>query len=372
MEKVQSMLSAFSKGRSSISAVRSSSRGARSSSRGASTSATSPQPRKLPPHPLPEGAEDSNLACPVTGLTASGTETGLRPSAAKALRELEADPDIAAERAIRLPLKSKAKREQSQVSKPVAPIAQPVVLQVSNGSHFHSKETRLLVRSVGGLPTLQRFTAIFYKRCEDDPHLDKFIRRHTDPHSERFALWIMEKFGEGTPWTEERKSRPRDVMSFGRHGMKEVSFDRSSAHFAAWHSPKREAHKWGEHFKPDDARVWMRLHFWAARDAGLFEPEYGAFMDYYIRFVAHFISVYSSKSPPFTRESARWSADPSNIDRYFASRNLMTDVIDKPLEEELRKLPQSERLYTGSRGSPLLWPYGPVDTTMSAAAAMYW
>ena len=31
----------------------------------------------------------------------------------------------------------------------------------------------------------------------------------------------------------------------------------------------------------------------------------------------HFVSIYSSKSPPFTRESARWSADPSNIQRYL-------------------------------------------------------
>ena len=34
----------------------------------------------------------------------------------------------------------------------------------------------------------------------------------------------------------------------------------------------------------------------------------------------HFISIYSSKSPPFTRESARWSADPANIERYQKAR----------------------------------------------------
>ena len=33
---------------------------------------------------------------------------------------------------------------------------------------------------------------------------------------------------------------------------------RSSAHFAAWHSPKREREKFGQHFKLDDCRVWMR------------------------------------------------------------------------------------------------------------------
>merc|ERR1719263_2541970 len=104
-------------------------------------------------------------------------------------------------------------------------------------------------------------------------------------------------------------------MSLGVHGHEVVAFDRSSAHFAAWHSPKREAHKWGDHFKVDDARVWMRLHFWAARETGMFEHK--AFMEYYIRFIGHFISVYSSASVPFTRESVRWSADPKNIQQYL-------------------------------------------------------
>merc|ERR1711920_632212 len=118
---------------------------------------------------------------------------------------------------------------------------------------------------------------------------------------------------------------------------------------AAWHSPKRPAHKWGQHFKPDDARVWMRLHFWAAREVGLFEPEYASFMDYYIRFIAHFVSVYSGKSPPFTRESARWSADPRNIASYLEAGNTMIDVKGQSIERDLRALPSHERLYTGSR-----------------------
>merc|ERR1719497_235799 len=130
-------------------------------------------------------------------------------------------------------------------------------------------------------------------------------------------------------------------MKFGSE-RQQVAFDRSSAHFAAWHSPKREAHKWGQHFKPDDARVWMRLHFWAAREAGLFEPQHSAFMSYYVRFIAHFISVYSSKAPPFTRESARWSASQQNIDRYLANGNLMGDVIGRNVQDALDDLPVDE------------------------------
>jgi hypothetical protein len=44
--------------------------------------------------------------------------------------------------------------------------------------------------------------------------------------------------------------------------------DRSSAHFAAWHSPKRPAEDVGVHFQLNDARAWMRLMFWAGREEG--------------------------------------------------------------------------------------------------------
>merc|ERR1712187_883981 len=156
--------------------------------------------------------------------------------------------------------------------------------------------------------------------------------------------------------SDERITWARTQLKIGRE-IVDVSFDRSSAHYAAWHSPKREAHKWGQHFKPDDARVWMRLHFWAAREVGLFEPECRAFMDYYIRFIGHFISIYSSKSPPFARESARWSANSENIQRYLLAGNRMSDVIDQPVEEALLTLPQEERFYTGSSAANPLWPY---------------
>ena len=44
---------------------------------------------------------------------------------------------------------------------------------------------------------------------------------------------------------------PRKFMHFGDETF-QVSHDRSSAHFAAWYSPKREPEKVGEHFKPED------------------------------------------------------------------------------------------------------------------------
>jgi truncated hemoglobin YjbI len=298
------------------------------------------------------------MSCPITGAYFESAEPGHK-SVSEALAQLLADPDIKEEQrtleAVRRKAAESIPKDEEAVKEPVRGPIVLLPLNVVNRTHKASKGTKALVRDVG-LPLLRRFTTAFYKKCFVDPHIDQFLRRHSDPHGERFALWIMEKFGAGTPWTEERRTRPRDVVQVG-HYLEQVAHDRSSAHYAAWHSPKRPAHKWGQHFKPDDARVWMRLHFWAARDVGLFEPRYAAFIDYYMRFIGHFVSVYSSKSPPFTRDSARWSADPRNIEQYKASGNKMTDVIDVPVERALSQLPADERVYTGSGHPNPTWPY---------------
>eukprot|EP00418_Pyrodinium_bahamense_P006440 CAMPEP_0179022294 /NCGR_PEP_ID=MMETSP0796-20121207/6333_1 /TAXON_ID=73915 /ORGANISM="Pyrodinium bahamense, Strain pbaha01" /LENGTH=283 /DNA_ID=CAMNT_0020718155 /DNA_START=1 /DNA_END=852 /DNA_ORIENTATION=+ len=251
--------------------------------------------------------------------------------------------------------------EKGRAGVEVVAAGQFIPLNIENRAHKANSATRALVCGIGGIPTLRRFTSRFYELCFADPHIDQFIRRHEDPHGERFALWIAEKFGDGTPWTEERKTRKADVMRIGGERL-HVAFDRSSAHFAAWHSHKRPAEQYGEHFKPHDARIWMRLHFWAARDAGLFEPQNAAFMDYYIRFIAHFISVYSSKAPPFTRESARWSTDQQNIDHYLANGRTMSDVLEQPLQQAPeaatleRRWVVAEDSWAVPRGRPLYSP----------------
>jgi truncated hemoglobin YjbI len=305
---------------------------------------------KLAPHPIPDGMEEG--VCPITGLSLKGQDAHMSHETAAALTAMELDPDIIEERLSRV--SARQAPVQTSHMQVMLQSFEFIPLNVRNASHQANADTRRLVRSVG-LPKLREFTEAFYAKVFVDPHLDQFIRRHDDPHGERFALWIVEKFGDGTPWTEERRIRPRDVMRIGSETY-EVAHDRSSAHFAAWHSPKRQAHKWGQHFKPDDARVWMRLHFLAAREVGLFEAPYASFMDYYIRFIAHFVSVYSSKSPPFTRESARWSADLRNISSYLEAGNMMS-VIDKPIEEALADLPAGEREYTGSKHPNPSWPY---------------
>ena len=62
------------------------------------------------------------------------------------------------------------------------------------------------------------------------------------------------------------------------------------------HSPKREPEKFGVHFKLDDCRVWMRLHFWALREAGMHERS-PSFCAYYTKLIAHFCSVRLQRPP---------------------------------------------------------------------------
>lgn len=60
--------------------------------------------------------------------------------------------------------------------------------------------------------------------------------------------------------------------------------------------------------------------------------------------------VYSSEAPAFTRESARWSEDASNVNRYLAAGNMMRDVIGQSRALAFRKLPVEEQ-------EDSAWPY---------------
>jgi len=293
------------------------------------------------PHAIPKGREGA--VCPIAGVRAAGGKD--RRDREAALAAMEADPDILAERL------AESNSEEDAVEPAVPADYESVELNVLGRTHHRCEETRGLVQSVG-FDALFRFTSRFYELCFVDQHLDKLIADHDEPHARRFATWIMEKFGEGTPWTQERRTRPTRVMRIDGELFR-VAHDRSSAHFAAWHSPKREPEKFGSHFKLDDARVWMRLHFLAARETGMFE-EHPAFMDYYVRFIAHFIRIYASGAPAFTRESARWSADPANVKQYLEAGNLMRDVIGQSRTVAVEQLPAEER-------DDDSWPYGPQD-----------
>lgn len=226
----------------------------------------------------------------------------------------------------------------------------PFILQKGSGGHRASAATVRLLDEIGGTEGLRTFTNAFYQQFFFlDPHLDRLLRDHSEPHGTRFAAWIAEKFGDpSTPWTVETSAR--GTCPFRSHGHElRTPHDRSSAHFAAWHSPKRPPADFGKHFKLDDARVWMRLHFAALRQTGGFERS-PAFCDYYIKFIGHFVSVYEATATQFARESARWSEDSRNVEDYIANGRRMEDVIGASYARALQDLPEEE-------ASNLSWPY---------------
>ena len=150
---------------------------------------------------------------------------------AAALQRMRLDPDIVAERRV--------------AATPVAASVPTQSVPLNGQAHAANAATRSLVEDVG-LAKLEAFTTRFYEKAFVDPKLDAFIRDHGEPHAKRFASWIFEKLGGGNVWTAER--RTRKMCPFSAHGQDFMSaHDRSSAHFAAWHSPKRDPRVWGEH-----------------------------------------------------------------------------------------------------------------------------
>merc|ERR1712023_475974 len=122
--------------------------------------------RHQAPHPIPAGMEGS--PCPITGLFADGIDAKqVSASALTALEELRADPDISEER-VTFCLKRQEDQESTAVAQQHGTPVEYVPLNVINRAHKANQSTKMLVRSIGGLPTLRRFTTIFYQRCFAD------------------------------------------------------------------------------------------------------------------------------------------------------------------------------------------------------------
>lgn len=225
-----------------------------------------------------------------------------------------------------------------------------VPLQMGGGSgrtHIPTADSSALIDEMGGLPALEEMTSSFYEKAFRDITLDKFIRSHDEPHATRFARWIHQKLSNSTVWDDERASRSTEPVQVANR-QTIVVHDRSSAHVAAWNSPKRDRHEVGRHFKLDECRVWMRLHFWAMRECvGDTSP---AFTDFYVRFIGHFVRVYEGSAPAFARDSYRWSEDPRNIKDYLDNGHRMVDVLGLSLGHALGQIPENE-------ASDIVWPY---------------
>lgn len=222
-----------------------------------------------------------------------------------------------------------------------------VPLRMNGRTNLPHANSAALIDEIGGLPALEEMTNSFYTKAFCDVTLDKFIRSHDDPHASRFARWIHQKLTASSVWDDDRMSRSDNPVKVA-NGHKVVVHDRSSAHVAAWHSTKRPPNEVGRHFQLDECRVWMRLHFWAMRECvGDTSP---AFIDYYVRFIGHFVSVYERTAPKFARDSYRWSANQRNIQDYLDRGCQMDDVIGVTFEEALGEIPEEE-------ANDYEWPY---------------
>jgi truncated hemoglobin YjbI len=225
-----------------------------------------------------------------------------------------------------------------------------VPLRMGGGGRTHtvSEGSRRLMAEQVSLADLEKMTELFYEKAFLDATLDPFIRSHDDPHGARFAKFIHQKLSGSTVWDEDRRTRNLDPVEVAG-GHRHVVHDRSSAHVAAWHSVKRPAKDQGRHFELDESRVWMRLHFWALRESGLMQSS-PSFVDYYVRFIAHFVRVYEGSAPQFARDSFRWSANPANIEKYIRNGRRMNDVLGLSFKRAKRQIPAWE-------AADVEWPY---------------
>lgn len=174
---------------------------------------------------------------------------------------------------------------------------------------------------------IHRITDLFYERVFQDKHISKFVQEPSLPHAQRLGNWIIEKMGgEGNPWSTERVERSRCPMAVKLgDGRNHVVHDRTSAHVAAWFSPRRPMDEMGERFKLHDSVVWMRLMFWSARDRGAFDIS-PSFRAWFVKFIAHFIAVYERSAPPYAEAACDWSADSANMQAYEDNNRMMPDI----------------------------------------------
>lgn len=278
------------------------------------------------------------------------------------MKELEEDPDILLEAKTLADMSIQKNSPRAEVSNDLPTSIEPyrfIPLRMNGNSFQGDKDTAQLLQEIGGVETLKKVTDVFYKKAFADPHLDQFILRHNDPHFERLGNWIAEKMDPWNKiWTAERQTRSRTNLHQCAGGTINVH-DRSSAHAAAWHCTKRKPEVQGDHFQLHDARVWMRLMFWSAKEVGVFQRS-PTFESWYVRFIAHFVRVYEREAPPFARESNRWSLSEENTNAYLESGRMMgEDVLGEDGHGVSRSMARHQ-LPREERDDPS-FPYGHSD-----------
>jgi hypothetical protein len=216
----------------------------------------------------------------------------------------------------------------------------PLRMGGRGGTHVVSAGSRALIENEVSLEDLRGMTNAFYELAFEDATIDKFLRSHDDPHGDRFAKWIHQKLSGSSVWDEDRQQRDLTPVEVA-NGRRAVVHDRSSAHSAAWYSPKRPQKEVGRRFRLDECRIWMRLHFLGMRNSGLMEKS-PSFCDYYVRFIGHFVGVYEKSAPTFAKDSFRWSENPKNVETYIKNGRVMKDVLGVDYWHARDSLPEEE------------------------------
>ena len=224
-----------------------------------------------------------------------------------------------------VPVQTSVKQDGTTTSYPYRHIP----LSLDGRTHIPSDDTKDLMETEVTFDDLYDMTSKFYELAFEDDTLDQFIHSHQDPHGERFAKWIYQKFSGETIWDDDRHIlrdlTPKELA--GGRGLHVVQ-DRTTAHVAAWYSRKRKPEHVGRKFTVNECRVWMRLHFYAMRHVGLVDKS-PTFADYYMRFIAHFMNVYNSQAPQYAQDSYDWSADTTNVETYMKNGHTMIDLVER-------------------------------------------
>ncbi|OQR91665.1 hypothetical protein ACHHYP_04495 [Achlya hypogyna] len=180
-----------------------------------------------------------------------------------------------------------------------------VKFETKHGRYITSEKTRRLLDDIGGAGTVHEYCTRFYARFLADAHLKafSFLDDGAVAHADRLATFLVQEMGGDVPV-------PSPAFA--------------TAHHKARHCTKRHPFVRGRPFSQKDSRVWMRLHFWAARECGL--ARHRVFWKWYISFIQHHIAVYEKTSAAYAKEDALWSADTTAIDAYLHNGNIMVDL----------------------------------------------
>lgn len=181
---------------------------------------------------------------------------------------------------------------------------------VARGTFVSDDDSARLLASIGGTPRLLDLCTRFYTFAfrDQDVRLFMFLDDGAAAAGERLAKWLGEKMGDAErPWSSTLPTP-----------------DRTRTHVSAWHSPHREPHKMGLHFKLSDCRAWMRLMGLALRDTGL--TDHIAFTRWFTQFIAHFIAVYERTAPPYAAADFAWSGSARRVDAYTSAEYKFTDL----------------------------------------------